>query len=401
VTGAKRFLRGTHRAISPAQTLKRFGAQARAFGITRLANVTGLDYLGIPVVMAMRPNAKSLSVSQGKGLSEDAATASALMEAIELAAAENFASTRSRIASYTTLRRKARAADPALLPRLKTSAVASGTRLRWIEGVDLMEGGAAWVPFDLVHADFTARYRGPFHRSSNGLASGNHILEAQCAALCEAIERDATALFQSLGARARAARRLRPKSVRNADCRGLLKQLAARGVTVALWNATSDIGVPCFICRFGEALDNERPAVGSAWGAGCHLNRDVALLRAITEAAQSRLTIIAGSRDDLLPADYGGGEASLYDIALDAWERHLAGCAARDVRSLDTATFEGDRDVLLARLRAAGLRQAIAVDLRCEPFRIPVVRVIVPGLAVHDPHGRVRPVPRERARALA
>jgi ribosomal protein S12 methylthiotransferase accessory factor len=399
-SAAKKFRRGTHRIVSPASTIKRFGPQARAFGITRLANVTGLDYLGVPVFMAMRPNAKSLSVSQGKGLDADAAMASALMEAIELAHAEDFSSAQSRTANYAALRRHA--ADPALLPRLTTASLTSDMRLRWTLGVDLMNGNATWVPFDLVHTDFTLRYRGPFFRSSNGLASGNHLLEAQCAALCEVIERDATALFHLLGAKARAARRVRPQSVRNPDCRRLLAQLEARGIAVALWNATSDIGVPCFICRFDEAIGNDRSAIGASWGAGCHLNRDVAMVRAITEAAQSRLTMIAGSRDDLLADDYGDGDGtSLFDVALDAWERHLAGSRAADIRSLDTPTFEGDRDVLLSRLRAAGVGQAIAIDLSQERFGIPVVRVIVPDLAVHDRHGRVRAVPRERAMAKA
>jgi YcaO-like protein with predicted kinase domain len=324
------------------------------------------------------------------------------MEAIELAHAENFSPARVATASYAALRRDRRAADPALLPRLKTAAVTRGSRLRWVEGVDLMDGGAAWVPRDLVHADFTVRYRGPFHRSSNGLASGNHPLEAQCAALCEVIERDATALFERRGTAERTARRVRLDSVRNTDCRGLLARLKSHGIAVALWNATSDIGVPCFICRIEETLDNERSPAGPVWGAGCHLNRDIAILRAITEAAQSRLTFIAGSRDDLPANAFGDGPArSLFDIALDAWEQHAAGCRAPDVRSHDTATFRGDREVLLARLRAVGLTQAIAIDLSNGRFGIAVVRVIVPGLAVHDRHGRVRPVPRERAMARA
>ena len=39
-------------------------------------------------------------------------------------------------------------------------------------------------------------------------------------------------------------------------------------------------------------------------GSGCHLSADIALSRALTEAAQSRLTVIAGSRDDLFRSTY-------------------------------------------------------------------------------------------------
>jgi YcaO-like protein with predicted kinase domain len=396
----KKFVRGTHRTISPSRTLERFGTHARALGITRIANVTGLDYLGIPVFMAMRPNSKSLSVSQGKGLDDNAAMASALMEAIELAHAENFAP-KTRRATYAAMRAKAPAAGPAQLPLLK-SATATDAPLHWVEGVDLMDGRATWVPFDLVHTDFTVRYEGIFFRSSNGLASGNHPLEAQCAGLCEVIERDATALWDLRDSADRAARRLRLDSVRDPDCRRLLAGLKERGIAVALWNVTTDIGVPCFVCRFREALGNERSAFVAAGGAGCHLNREVALLRAVTEAAQSRLTIIAGSRDDLVAHDYAGGDgASLFDLAHDAWERHMAACRLSDVRSCDGPSFERDRATLLARLRAVGLEQAIAVDLTSERFGIPVFRMIVPGLAMHAPRGRVKPGQRMRAMASA
>ena len=52
-------------------------------GITRVANVTGLDNLGVPVVMACRPMARTLSVFQGKGLTLVAARVSGEMEANE------------------------------------------------------------------------------------------------------------------------------------------------------------------------------------------------------------------------------------------------------------------------------------------------------------------------------
>ena len=86
--GFKAYRRGTHRTVDPAATLARVRPHLQGMGITRIANVTGLDRIGIPVVMACRPNARSLAVSQGKGLTLEAAKASAVMEAIELHHAE-------------------------------------------------------------------------------------------------------------------------------------------------------------------------------------------------------------------------------------------------------------------------------------------------------------------------
>src|SRR5437660_11598458 len=79
----KQFHRGTHRSVEPAETLARVRPHMARMGITRLGNITGLDHIGIPVAVAVRPNSRSVSVSQGKGLDLPQAMASALMEASE------------------------------------------------------------------------------------------------------------------------------------------------------------------------------------------------------------------------------------------------------------------------------------------------------------------------------
>jgi ribosomal protein S12 methylthiotransferase accessory factor len=85
----KAYRKGTHRTLTPTDTLERARPLLSNLGITRIANVTGLDRIGIPVVMVCRPNARSIAVSQGKGLNLDAAKASGLMEAVETYHAEH------------------------------------------------------------------------------------------------------------------------------------------------------------------------------------------------------------------------------------------------------------------------------------------------------------------------
>ena len=80
---------GTHRSRSPAETVADYRRFMKPMGITRLANITGLDCIGLPVYVAVRPNSKLLAVSQGKGVDADSARASALMESIETWHAEN------------------------------------------------------------------------------------------------------------------------------------------------------------------------------------------------------------------------------------------------------------------------------------------------------------------------
>src|SRR6478609_1704254 len=85
----KRFFEGSQRARLPMETLEQILPIKHQFGITRVANVTGLDRIGLPVVLVTRPNSRSVAVSQGKGTSLEAAKVSALMEGIELWHAEN------------------------------------------------------------------------------------------------------------------------------------------------------------------------------------------------------------------------------------------------------------------------------------------------------------------------
>ncbi|MDW6058523.1 hypothetical protein SAZ11_11140 [Streptomyces sp. FXJ1.4098] len=79
---------GTHRVRHPEETWTLINGLRDRFGITRVADVTGLDTLGVPVVMAVRPAAKTLTVSQGKGASLLLARVSAVMESVELWHAE-------------------------------------------------------------------------------------------------------------------------------------------------------------------------------------------------------------------------------------------------------------------------------------------------------------------------
>ena len=80
---------GGRRTCSPQETWSRLKPLLPVFGIARVANITGLDRIGIPVFTACRPNSRSLSVFQGKGLSTGAARVSAVMEAYETWCAES------------------------------------------------------------------------------------------------------------------------------------------------------------------------------------------------------------------------------------------------------------------------------------------------------------------------
>ena len=88
-------------------------------------------------------------------------------------------------------------------------------------------------------------------------------------------------------------------TITDSSAQAILRRYRESGVAVAVWETTSDVALPCFDCLIiDRELNPLRPLPGS-FGAGCHPCREVALLRALTEAAQSRLTSISGSRDDI------------------------------------------------------------------------------------------------------
>lgn len=374
---------GTHRIAAPEQTLARVAPFLPVMGITRVANVTGLDSVGIPVVMVTRPNARSISVSQGKGVTLAAAKASGIMESIESHHAERI-TLPLKYASYDELRWTHSVVDVARLPRLSTSAFTPHAPLLWIEGDDLLGGGRKWVPFETVHLNFTLPMppgSGCFLAGSNGLASGNSLTEATAHAMTELVERDAATLWRLKSPEARQETRLDPATVADPVCRSLLERFAAAGVDVGLWDITSDIGLPAFLCRIATREDAPQHSVRPAMGMGCHAAPEIALSRALTEAAQSRLTFIAGARDDMPRSEY---ERHLDPAQHARWKALIVeGTGRRDfaaVPSLAGHTIEEDLAAQLDRLRAAGIEETVAVDLTKPEFAIPVVRMVIPGL---------------------
>lgn len=380
--GCKGYRRGTHRLVDPAETVATVRRLAPTMGITRVGNVTGLDTLGIPVVMVTRPNSRSLAVSQGKGLTLDAARASGLMEAVETYHAERIMAPL-KLTSYRDLSRRHRVVDVERLQRPALSLFRPNHRLLWIEGHDLVTGEPTWVPHELVHTDYTVPRPpgdGCFPKDTTGLASGNHLLEATSHALSEVVERDATALWR-LGGEPAARRLLALDTVDDPDCRQVLDAYARERIDVGVWDTTTDIGMPAFACLIVPRADGGLRNLYATGGMGCHPRREVALLRALTEAAQSRLTLIAGSRDDNPRAQYDhfcdADELAVHRQQLERLERV---CSFPDIPTFDGDTFAHDVIWELERLTAAGIEEVVIVDLTLPEVGLPVVRAVIPGV---------------------
>jgi YcaO-like protein with predicted kinase domain len=382
-TAPKGYRFGTDRSVTPHETIERVQPVMSDMGITRLATVTHLDVIGVPVVMACRPNSRSLAVTQGKGLTLDAAKASALMEAVEGYHADHV-TLPLILGSFDDLQATHDLLDPYTLPTGGSGPFISNRPLLWINGTELTAGERLWLPFDVVHTDFTFDSRlgqGMFDITSNGLASGNHILEALSHAICEVIERDATALWSMLPAERQNATRLNLGSIDDSNVQSILRKLSAVQMSVGIWETTSEIGLPAFISYLTDAPDRPNDGIPASEGMGCHPRREIAVLRALTEAIQGRLTFVSGVRDDLFPSSY----ETLCDPRSLAYIHTTIAAEGRgrdfaDVPTYDNPSFADDVALELQQLRSAGFGRIVAVDLTKPGVNIPVVRVVIPGL---------------------
>jgi ribosomal protein S12 methylthiotransferase accessory factor len=344
----KRYLVGTHRAIAPAETLNQIRSLLPIYGITRVANVTGLDKIGLPVVAVYRPNAKSISVDQGKGRDLVAAKVSGIMEAVETYLAEHI-TLPLKLISYEDIRLSHNTVDPFSLPKTVDASFDPDSAMLWIEGYDLLQRENIWMPHQMVHLDCSI---GPlpgdgcFSATSTGLASGNHLPEAIVHGICEVIERDAVTLWRLQSAAERDRSRIDLATVCDNDCQLALGRIFDAGLFPAIWNATSDLGVPTFVCQILEHDSGSHLPFAVATGTGSHQSNPARFAPEYADQVRSSST-----------------PASL-----------------RDIPSHESDLFLHDIDWLLRRLEIHGLTRVIVVDLSRPEINASAVRVIIPGL---------------------
>jgi ribosomal protein S12 methylthiotransferase accessory factor len=153
-------------------------------------------------------------------------------------------------------------------------------------------------------------------------------------------------------------------------CRELIGRIREAGMRLAMRDITGELGLPAFIV---DLAASDLPRV---WrGSGCHTSPAVALSRALTEAAQSRLTYIAGSRDDLHEPVAG----SRPFLAFEDFVEPRGECDFSGIPDLSTASIAADLDRVVERLEQHG-REPFWLDLTRPDIGVPVVIAFIPGL---------------------
>jgi ribosomal protein S12 methylthiotransferase accessory factor len=373
----KGYMTGTHRLVDPVDTLARIHPHLGECGITRCADVTGLDSIGIPVYCSIRPAGRTVQVTNGKGVRHVDAQVSALMEAIEIFYAEHPPSDRLRRASLRDIRRNAaEAQDPEALTGFREDAFFSPDyRIDWVAGVQLIGGETIWVPASAVFLCWPAVYE----FTSRGLASGNDLDEATLHALYEVLEHDAIGRLSADGklSIAQSCEAVDLTSIDDPTVTDLLASIELAGVKLVLLTVPTQGDA---ITMWATILDPRPMAISTmiAFGFGAHLSPSIAASRAITESLQARLTFIHGSREDLTNELYFSadtqGRLRDYFAGLQPSRRW------QDLIDRSTPSLTADLNLVLSSLLRVGFSRIIRVDLTGPPCHIPVVKVLVPGM---------------------
>lgn len=379
---AKAISASSHRVLALEDTIARVLERSEVIGLTRIADLTDLDVLGIPNYATICPELNQpatnggISVMSGKGLTRPHALASALMEAIERHAGLQDRRTTVR-GSWAQLSRHHNALHPTQFVVPGSFDIGDDDPLDWVAARSLFHHDPVLVPACTVFIPYepTSPSIAPRPSSSNGLASGNTIEEATLHALFELIERDA----EAFAIQTRQIRDVDLDQIRWPEVRELIDRFEAAGLVLRVKDITGPIPVPTFLAT---AIDPSLPVTMYAnGGKGTHLDPRIAIARAICEVAQSRVVGMSGIREDMV-AKRSGMASNTVEGLIEQYPEWYGTCdeqvdlATIADRSTDNAL--DDLGIVLGDLRAAGIPDVAVVDLTRPETEIPVARACVP-----------------------
>lgn len=361
-------------------------------GVTRVTDITRLDRIGMPVFAAIRPQGVpgSLCVHAGKGATSLDAEIGAWMEAIEYACSEPDASpvTAQSVLPQDILDGNLR--PDAILdfcPRMG-AAIERDVPLAAVFAEDVFSSKTFAIPAECVFVPFDAADSPSyFGYSTTGIGAGFTRLDAMVHGLNEVIERDILS-FHALreSALLRVFQNGEPDDSLPESCRKLCADIHAAGLRLLVRYLDNTYELPCFQVLLDDPEELSLLLLNG--GSCCHPHREVALLGAIREAVQSRLSVIHGGRDDLetraarLQDRSPEEQLQHKNQTLDRWRtasQVVSFNALSEAANPATDTVEL-WEILAAKVREQGLRHIFVVSFTEPSAAIPVVKVVVPGM---------------------
>lgn len=385
------YFEGTHRVIAPEKTIENNEDKLITAGITRIADITDLDRIGLPVFTAIRPTAEdgAISIYGGKGITKDHAKASAMMEGFERYSAEKQDDDETIIATVDEISTKGEYIDPKTLnlPQKYEKEDISQIPLEWNLATDIISNKDYYVPSNAVFHPYTHDndIQSFFKSNTNGLASGNILEEAILHGMFEVIERDAWSIFELTH---KNYSQINLDTIESELINNTIEKFESNGIKIKLMDFTADIQVPTIAASADDTVTKDAGLL--TLGMGTHLDPEIAVLRALTEVAQSRATQINGAREDTVRADFAreAGYERMKRINKYYFRQEEEQVDFRDIENKSTTSINEDIEIVKDELIANDIKHILYTDLTRPELDISVVRVIIPEMELYaiDPN---------------
>ena len=381
-----RYFKGTHRVIAPSETIEINQDKLKTAGITRIADITDLDRIGLPIYTAIRPTAEEggVSIYGGKGISKDHAKASAMMEGFERYSAERQSSDKTVNAHLSEISTHGDFIDPKSL-NLSKEIEKQGLddlNLEWSISHDLISGNDYYIPTNAIFHPYNAQDNTDrlFKSNTNGLASGNILEEAILHGMLEVIERDAWSIFELTH---KNYAQIDLNSIESDLINDIIDKFESNGIKIKLMDFTADINIPTIAASADDTITKDAGLL--TLGIGTHLDPEVAILRALTEVAQSRATQINGAREDTVRADFAreAGYERMKRINKFYFKQEENQISISDIKNKSTTSITEDIEIVKYELMANDIEKILYVDLTRPELDVNVVRVIIPGMELY------------------
>ena len=380
------YFKGTHRIIPPSQTIENNQDKAKLAGITRITEITDLDRIGLPVFSAIRPTAEdgAISIYGGKGISKDHAKASALMEGFERYSAEKQDSDETVTATINEISDMGEYIEPKSLnlPKKLEKVNIESMPLEWSIAHDLISDEDYYIPTNAIYHPYTHdnTVESLFKSNTNGLASGNSLEEAILHGMFEVIERDAWSIFELTH---KNYSQINLNTIESDVVNDALLKFENEGIKIKLMDFTADVKIPTIAASADDTVLKDPGLL--TLGMGTHLNPEVAVLRALTEVAQSRATQIHGTREDTVRADFAreAGYERMKRINRYYFKEEDDKINLSDIEDKSTTSVTDDIEIVKENLIANDISRVLYVDLTRPEIDVSVVRVVIPEMEIY------------------
>ncbi len=381
------------RTVPPEITLKHALPIAHSIGMSRYAEITWLDYIGVPVFASIRPDAveSSLCVNSGKGFNSIEALVGCIMESIEFGYAEiGYCQPNYILKRVKELAPQKNKPESILDYCPKYDAkIDLNAEVPCYETIDLITEASVFVPWELVLLDKIRGYQNFFGTSSNGLCSGNNSLEGTLHGIFEILERDIQSFEYLVDSSV-----LVPINTLEGIPYQIFEKISNAGFNLQVRYVPNRYDIPYFQAYIYQPF--EKSPYFYNVGYGCHPLKEIALVRAICEAIQGRLVNIHGGRDDVIDKyNYFG---SMKTKEINAYRNALLKKITNDNQMVQFEKIEdwSERfnnlpelfELVKQKLQSLGVYNILRIQLNQPDAPIFVGKIIIPTLEFFEREAR-------------